>query len=339
MDADWSSWDLGSARRAIFSNNESVSRRVLRRLHLRWFHANKKAMKRMLKAGGVPPKVLQLVDDVVDTCRVCKLWMKNGTKATTTVKLSIQFNDEGAMASEEVGAALGRMGTTRKLKAPGQHAQIVELHQDILRKQLHLIDAALRECGIKIPFTRRLAKATFAKNAFLNIGEGTPYKALYRRVPLMLRDFDRSGAQEIDDEDGLAMFRYSQRLREIATASIIEATAQARTERAAKARTGPVAEDLQLEVGDLVDFYKQAKAPKDVPNWQGPAKVASASAPETGTITVHRQGRDLIVNVPDVRRAISYSYAVSFMTVDSDPAIILLDFMHNIGEGFEHLGW
>eukprot|EP00959_Pyramimonas_sp_CCMP1952_P144059 3015766-Pyramimonas_sp.AAC.1 len=50
-------------------------------------------MERMLTAGGAPPKVLQLVDDVVDTCRACRLWM-NGAKATTTVKLIIQFNDE-----------------------------------------------------------------------------------------------------------------------------------------------------------------------------------------------------------------------------------------------------
>eukprot|EP00959_Pyramimonas_sp_CCMP1952_P209654 4386508-Pyramimonas_sp.AAC.1 len=108
------------------------------------------------------------------------------------------------MASDEAGVALGRMGTTRKLKTPGQHAQIVERHQNILREQFHLIDTALRELGIKIPFTRKLAEAAFAKNALLTIGEGTPHKTLYGRAPLMLRDFDRSGAQEIEDEAGLA---------------------------------------------------------------------------------------------------------------------------------------
>ena len=54
-------------------------------------------MKRMLSAGGVPPKILQMVDDIVDTCRVCRLWMKKGTRATTTIKLSIQFNDEAQL--------------------------------------------------------------------------------------------------------------------------------------------------------------------------------------------------------------------------------------------------
>ena len=94
MQGDWSSWDLGAARRALFRNNEAVSRRVLRRLHLCWFHANNKAMKRMRTAAGVPPKVIQMADDIVDTCRVCRLWMSGGNRPTTIIKLSIVFNDE-----------------------------------------------------------------------------------------------------------------------------------------------------------------------------------------------------------------------------------------------------
>ena len=84
----------------------------------------------------------------------------------------------------------------------------------------------------------------------------------------MLRDFDRSGAQEVDDDDRLAAFQHVQSLRELATTSIIEATAQARMERAAKARKAPALEDLKLEIGDLVNFYKPGKPPKDVPNWK-----------------------------------------------------------------------
>eukprot|EP00959_Pyramimonas_sp_CCMP1952_P191301 4000230-Pyramimonas_sp.AAC.1 len=79
----------------------------------------------------------------------------------------------------------------------------------------------------------------------------------------MLKDFDRSGAQEHDDEDGMAIFPYAQRLRDIATTSIIEATAQARMEKATKSRAAPTLEDLKLEIGDLVDFYKPGKASKD----------------------------------------------------------------------------
>eukprot|EP00959_Pyramimonas_sp_CCMP1952_P300416 6283572-Pyramimonas_sp.AAC.1 len=76
----------------------------------------------------------------------------------------LTVDGEGAMASEEAGVALGRMGTTRKLKATGQHAQVVERHHEILRRQMHVIDAHLRELGIKLPFARRLAEAVLAKN-------------------------------------------------------------------------------------------------------------------------------------------------------------------------------
>ena len=132
----------------------------------------------------------------------------------------------------------------------------------------------------------------YCKSAFLTIGEGTPYKALCGRVPLLLRDFDRSGAQEYDDSDRGGAFRHYQRLREIATTSIIEATAQARVDRASKARKAPAMEVLKLEIGDLVDFYRPAKTPKDVPDWKGPAKVVSAESPETGTLTIQWQGHD-----------------------------------------------
>eukprot|EP00959_Pyramimonas_sp_CCMP1952_P248460 5193335-Pyramimonas_sp.AAC.1 len=74
----------------------------------------------------------------------------------------LAFDGEGAMASGEAGVALGRMGTTRKLKAPGQHAQVVERHRDILRRQMRVIDAHPQELGIKLPLARRLAEAVLA---------------------------------------------------------------------------------------------------------------------------------------------------------------------------------
>eukprot|EP00969_Alexandrium_andersonii_P248841 10997160-Alexandrium_andersonii.AAC.1 len=53
-----------------------------------------------------------------------------------------------------------------------------------------------------MPFHRQLAEAVFAKNAWLAIGEGTPYKALFGRAPATFRDFDQSGAQVVDDDEG-----------------------------------------------------------------------------------------------------------------------------------------
>ena len=192
----------------------------------------------------------------------------------------LTVDGESALNSEEAAVALERSGTSRKLKAPGQRAQIVERHHDILRRQMHLIDSQCFEEGLTTPLQRRLAEAVFAKSAFLTVGNGTPYKALYGRVPLLLRDFDRSGAQTIDDEEGggeSGLQRHVQRLREMAITSVVQATGQDRIQRAAKARTVPTIEDLLLEPGDLVYIYiyicivnqpqKTCQAGVDQPPW------------------------------------------------------------------------
>ena len=110
-------------------------------------------------------------------------------------------------------------------------------------------------------------------------------------------------------------------------------------ERVSKSRAAPILEESKLEIGDLVDFSKPGKAPKDVPNWKGPATVVSATALETSTLTLIWQGRDLAIRATDVRRAILYVYSVTFVSSESDPAQTLIDFAHGITEDFEHLGW
>ena len=52
-------------------------------------------------------------------------------------------------------------------------------------------------------------------------------------------------------------YTQAQRLREISTQSIIQATAQDRMDRASKTRVPPALENLQLDPGDLVDIYRQ----------------------------------------------------------------------------------
>ena len=398
--ADWSSWDLGVARRSLFNGDAATRRRILRKLHLRWFHAPSARMKRLLKAAGVPTDVVSMVDSIVDTCRSCRLWAQHGQRPQSTVKLSTAFNDEvqldilyhgnyqighlidgcirwtvattledkdtesllnfiwtswiqpfgpmhvltvdgeGALASEQAAVALERMGTTRRLKAPGQHAQIVERHHEILRRQLCLIIAQCTEENLRIPFMRQLAEAVFAKNAFLTIGDGTPYKALYGRVPLLLRDFDLSGAQNIDDAEGggaEGLIRHTHRLREISVQSIVEATAQDRMRRAVNARTTPTIEDLHLQGGDLVDIYRRPLS-KDLPGWRGPATVISAVSPESGNITVKWQGHEMAVRRADLRRAILFWQA--YLTREErSPAQIAMDFAEQVNTGYIHIGW
>ena len=250
------------------------------------------------------------------------------------------IDEEGALATEAAGIALERMGVSRKLKAKGQHAKIVERHHEILRRQLHLVESQGREDGLDVSLTRILAEAVFAKNAWLTIGDGTPYKALYGRVPELFRDFDRAGAQAIDDAEGAGesgLYRHIQRLREINLSSIIQATAADRMKRALDARTTPAIQDLELETGDLVDVYRQPPA-KDMPGWRGPCTVVSAASPDTGHITVRWQGRDMSVRVADLRRAILFACFLS-ISQGQDPADLLVAFIAELHDRHVHLGW
>jgi len=258
----------------------------------------------------------------------------------------LTVDGESALNSEEAAVALERSGTSRKLKAPGQRAQIVERHHDILRRQMHLIDSQCFEEGLTTPLQRRLAEAVFAKSAFLTVGNGTPYKALYGRVPLLLRDFDRSGAQTIDDEEGggeSGLQRHVQRLREMAITSVVQATGQDRIQRAAKARTVPTIEDLLLEPGDLVYIYiymYRKPTSKDLPGWRGPATVVSAASPETGRVTVKWQGHELAVRRAELRRAILYaSFIVYRNQHESSPLRTITEFVEQPNGQLLHLGW
>ena len=181
------------------------------------------------------------------------------------------IDEEGSLATEAAGIAFERMGVGRKLKAKGQHAKIVERHQEILRRQFHLVESQCREDGLGVFLTRILAGAVFAKNAWLTVGDGTPDKALYGRIPELFRDFEHTGAQAIDDAEGVGesgLYRRVQRLQDINLSSIIQATAADRMKRALDARTTPAIQDLELETGDLVDVYRQPPA-KDMPGCMG----------------------------------------------------------------------
>ena len=53
--------------RALRTANEAGRRRILRKLHLRWWHAAAAPMKRILKQAGQPEELSRLVDDIVDS--------------------------------------------------------------------------------------------------------------------------------------------------------------------------------------------------------------------------------------------------------------------------------
>ena len=67
-------------------------KRELRKLHLRWWHASSTSMTRVLKAAGVPQKVLEMVPDVISSCRECRAWQRPGPATQPSLRLTVKFN-------------------------------------------------------------------------------------------------------------------------------------------------------------------------------------------------------------------------------------------------------
>ena len=74
----------------------TYARRVeleIRRLHIRWCHAPVKCMKDILVAAGAPTNVIESVDNVVDTCKVCRSWERPSPHNVTSARLSSRSNE------------------------------------------------------------------------------------------------------------------------------------------------------------------------------------------------------------------------------------------------------
>ena len=55
---DWTSFDVNRSMRMLRTGSEAQISRELRKLHLRWWHAGRVQMERVLSAAGVPKEVL-----------------------------------------------------------------------------------------------------------------------------------------------------------------------------------------------------------------------------------------------------------------------------------------
>ena len=91
--SDWSNFDVHTTMRALRATNEGARRRIIRKLHLRWWHASAAAMKRILQQACQPKEVIDLVDDIVETCTVCRTWSKPLPNSIATLSVSTKFNE------------------------------------------------------------------------------------------------------------------------------------------------------------------------------------------------------------------------------------------------------
>ena len=120
--SDWTKFDLQSSLRELISGTEAQKRRMVRKLHLRWWHCGTTTLARLLKAAGAPADVLDMVPEVVDTCRICRAWAKPSTSMTSN-RLITEFN-------QEVECDI-----------------VFSKHQGRQKMFLHLVDRAVRWCS------------------------------------------------------------------------------------------------------------------------------------------------------------------------------------------------
>ena len=91
---DWTSFDVQTSLRALRHGTEAERRKILRRLHIRWFHCSADRMLRLLRTAGLPAEICNLIPSINDTCRVCQHWAKPSTETKTSSRMIIGFNIE-----------------------------------------------------------------------------------------------------------------------------------------------------------------------------------------------------------------------------------------------------
>ena len=91
---DWTSFDLRRVVRTLQAADMNTCKMTLRKLHLRWWHAQAQPMQKLLERVGVRREVLNLVPDIVDTCVACRAWARPLPDAQASVELADTFNQQ-----------------------------------------------------------------------------------------------------------------------------------------------------------------------------------------------------------------------------------------------------
>ena len=104
-----------------------------------------------------------------------------------------------------------------------------------------------------------VSECVLAKNVLTTVGGQTPYQALYGRGPPGLAEFEPQSETVLDDRSGgvAGYSRNRHRVREMALAAMVQESAQMRLDRALASKTRLAVELLELQPGDLVDFWRK----------------------------------------------------------------------------------
>ena len=152
------------------------------------------------------------------------------------------------MISTDTGLFLEKHDVHRKAKPTEQHATMVERHNSLVRRLLHVIYQQSTEEGLKVDVEDIIAETTYAKNNMLEIGGVHPITAVLGIKPKIMPDLEATENSKIHDlatslpadpDVSHAGNRQCMRLRELAVAAMVQATAQSRIDIANKTQTRP----------------------------------------------------------------------------------------------------
>ena len=73
--------------RALKVCTPAQARLSLRKLHLRWWHAQAATMNRILRRADVPKPVCDLIPEIVHTCTSCRAWSRPLPASVASVEL------------------------------------------------------------------------------------------------------------------------------------------------------------------------------------------------------------------------------------------------------------
>eukprot|EP00971_Amphidinium_carterae_P338223 6475465-Amphidinium_carterae.1 len=272
-------------------------------------------MKQILRAAGQPEIVISQIEPVVSSCSICRAWKRPQPRAQSSRPVPEKFNDrvqadivwlegqpilhvideatryspavflpnQNDVVMQDIIILLSRWGVQRVLLPEGQHGGIVERRNEILgRSAYHKIRDQTVVEGTGVLADILLSEAVFGK---------TP-------PALMIDTEETSHEAVIGGEHSLD---HIVRVREVAVCSVIESLTEDRIRRAEKSQTHQAARELELNPGNLVDFYRQPVG-KVNSGWRGAAKVVDVSSlDQDGIAHVRWQGQVMSVQAHDVR--------------------------------------
>ena len=92
--SDLVSFDVGNTLRALRNNGPTVQRKLIRKLHIRWWHASAQAMTCLLERAGVPKEALGIIPYIVDTCAACRTWSQPLPQSVASANIPDRSNGQ-----------------------------------------------------------------------------------------------------------------------------------------------------------------------------------------------------------------------------------------------------